>query len=255
VWWIENRLSVEREMACDDAVLAETANPRGYATCLVSLLEKSLAHRRWSMAQAAVHRAHEASLRLAQILDTNRPVATRIWKPALGMVGVFSMLCLIAVPPTPQFVAFNRTPLTNSAHANTATLRQSSVDSSAQASSVGAAVIPASFRMSESSSSGSSRPSSPKVVSTRVLAHKPAQHQLVGTLILAARSNGPQLPAVMMRTSASREIVPQFRTVVFIETTQFVTDDSSVWSVQVWRVTLLSTRLNHSAKVPVANSI
>jgi hypothetical protein len=59
----------------------------------------------------------------------------------------------------------------------------------------------------------------------------------------------------MMRTSASREIVPQFRTVVFIETTQFVTDDSSVWSVQVWRVTSLSTRLNHSAKVPVANSI
>ena len=45
VWWIENRLSVEREMACDDAVLAETANPHGYATCLVSLLEKSLAHR------------------------------------------------------------------------------------------------------------------------------------------------------------------------------------------------------------------
>ncbi len=255
VWWIENRLSVEREMACDDAVLAETANPRGYATCLVSLLEKSLAHRGWSMAQAAVHRAHEASLRLAQILDTNRPVATRIWKPALGMVGVFSMLCLIAVPHTPQFVAFNRAPLTNSAHANTATLSQSSVDSSVQASSVGAAVIPASFRMSESSSSGSSGPASPKVVSTRVLGHKSAQHPLVGTPILAARSNGPQVPAVMMRTSASREIVPQFRTVVFIETTQFVTDDSSVWSVQVWRVTLLSTRLNHSAKVPVANSI
>src|SRR5208282_1708130 len=114
VWWIERRLSVEREMACDDAVLAETANPRGYATCLVSLLEKSLAHRlshrpedkhledkhledkhledkhledkhledkhlkdkRWSMAQAAVHRAREAALRLARILDTNRPAAT-----------------------------------------------------------------------------------------------------------------------------------------------------------------------------------
>src|SRR5208337_3675854 len=81
VWWIENRLSVEREMACDDAVLAETANPHGYASCLVSLLEKSLAHRlaqrltdeRWSMAQAAVRRAHEASLRLAQILDSSRP--------------------------------------------------------------------------------------------------------------------------------------------------------------------------------------
>jgi beta-lactamase regulating signal transducer with metallopeptidase domain len=101
VWWIENRLSMEREMACDDAVLAETANPRGYATCLVSLLEKSLAHRlahrmshpRWSMAQAAVHRAREAALRLARILDTNRPVATRVWKPALAMVGAFSVIC------------------------------------------------------------------------------------------------------------------------------------------------------------------
>ena len=115
VWWIESRLSVEREMACDDAVLAETANPHGYATCLVSLLEKSLAHRlrpprdkRWSMAQAAVRRAHEASLRLAQILDTNRPMATRVWKPALGMVGVFSVVCLLALPLAPQFVAFDR---------------------------------------------------------------------------------------------------------------------------------------------------
>jgi hypothetical protein len=101
VWWIENRLSVEREMACDDAVLAATANPRGYASCLLSLLEKSLAHRlsnerlsneKWSLAQAAVNRAREASLRLAQILDKNRPVATRIWRPALGMIGAFSGL-------------------------------------------------------------------------------------------------------------------------------------------------------------------
>src|SRR5271166_3156105 len=116
VWWIESRLSVEREMACDDVVLAKTANPHGYATCLVSLLEKSLAHRlaqrltdeRWSMAQAAVRRAHEASLRLAQILDSSRPKATRVWKPALGMVGVFSMVCLLALPLAPQFVAFDR---------------------------------------------------------------------------------------------------------------------------------------------------
>ena len=81
VWWIESQLSVEREMACDDAVLAQTSNPHGYANCLVSLLEKSLAHRlteqgpdqRWSMAQAAVHRASEAALRLARILDPTGP--------------------------------------------------------------------------------------------------------------------------------------------------------------------------------------
>jgi len=48
-------------MACDDEVVAGTGNPRGYAKCLISLLEKSLARRGWTMAQAAVHRAGEAS--------------------------------------------------------------------------------------------------------------------------------------------------------------------------------------------------
>src|SRR5262249_14375159 len=56
VWWIENRLTLEREMACDDAVLAETANAKGYAQCLVSLAEKSLLRRGLAMAQAAVSR-------------------------------------------------------------------------------------------------------------------------------------------------------------------------------------------------------
>ena len=106
VWWIERRLSVEREMACDDAVLAETANPHGYAACLVSLLEKvwriASSGKRWAMAQAAVRRAHEASLRLAQILDSNRPMATRVWKPALGMVGAFAVVCLLALPLAPS---------------------------------------------------------------------------------------------------------------------------------------------------------
>ena len=45
VWWIEKKLALEREMACDDLVLAKTASPRAYAECLVSLAEKSLLRR------------------------------------------------------------------------------------------------------------------------------------------------------------------------------------------------------------------
>jgi beta-lactamase regulating signal transducer with metallopeptidase domain len=41
VWWIEKQVSLEREMACDDAVLAETASPRAYAECLAHLAEKT----------------------------------------------------------------------------------------------------------------------------------------------------------------------------------------------------------------------
>jgi beta-lactamase regulating signal transducer with metallopeptidase domain len=108
VWWIERRLSIEREMACDDVVVAQTGNPTGYATCLVSLLERSLAQRGWSMAQAIVHRAREASERLAQILDRDRPVATQVSRPALGMAGAFTLLCLVVVPNSPQVVAFEQ---------------------------------------------------------------------------------------------------------------------------------------------------
>src|SRR5208283_3690698 len=109
VWWIENRLSVEREMACDDVVVAQTANPAGYASCLVSLLERSLAGRGWAMAQAIVHRARETSMRLARILDPKRTVATRISKPALGLVGAFTVLCLAMLPNTPQVISFEQT--------------------------------------------------------------------------------------------------------------------------------------------------
>jgi beta-lactamase regulating signal transducer with metallopeptidase domain len=254
VWWIENRLSVEREMACDDAVLAETANPLGYATCLISLLEKSLAQRGWSMAQAAVHRAHEASLRLSQILDAHRPVATRVWKPALGMVGAFSMVCLMALPRLPQFVAFDRGGMVNhSDYLYSAAIPPTSLPTSVNIKS--AAVVPASFRMGESSASGSSLATSLKVVSAPVRAHRITQRALTPARKLAARPNLPQLREVMQNAGASRKNEPEVRALFFIETTRYVIDDSAVWSVQVWRVTLLSPDWRRLAKVPVANSI
>jgi len=107
VWWIEGKLSLEREMACDDAVLAETANPRAYARCLVSVAEKTLVRRGLAMAQAAVSRVRQTSQRVAQILDVNRPQATRIWKPALGMVAAFAMVCVGLLPRRPELVSFH----------------------------------------------------------------------------------------------------------------------------------------------------
>jgi bla regulator protein blaR1 len=265
VWWIENRLSVEREMACDDAVLAETANPHGYATCLVSLLEKSLAHRlsdqsltdkRWSMAQAAVNRAREASLRLAQILDKNRPAATRVWKPALGMIGAFFIVCLTVLPHTPEFVTVDHGMMSgNSNPANVAGLSQASMRPSLQ----NVAVIPAALRTGGSSSvektARAARVTTAKVV--RVPARVAFGDRLASARSVAARMNEepPRDQFVAISAQANQEIVPQFQTLVLIEATQYVTSDSSVWRVQVWRVTLVSTIGGRLAKMPVANSI
>ena len=250
VWWIESRLSVEREMACDDAVLAETANPHGYATCLVSLLEKSLAHRlshrladkRRSMAQAAVDRAHEASLRLARILDTNRPAATRVWKPALGMAGAFSMVCLMALPLAPQFVAVDRDMTSISDHAYAAAVSRASFRAPVRT----AAVIPATLRAGEASTARTTA----KLVRARTVAGNQSARAF------AVRLNAvPREQIVEASANADQEVVPQFRTLVFIEATEFMTPDSSVWRVQVWRVTLVSSTRDHLAGVPVANSI
>jgi beta-lactamase regulating signal transducer with metallopeptidase domain len=106
VWWIENRLELEREMACDDVVLSEDSNPREYANCLVSLAEKSFSRRQIGLAQAAVMRMRHIAQRITQILDTNRCHRTTIAKPVLAAVGVVSALSIFASPRIPQFVAF-----------------------------------------------------------------------------------------------------------------------------------------------------
>ena len=106
VWFVESRLSLEREMACDDLVLAQTANPRAYAECLVSLAEKNFLQRGVALAQAAVGRMRQTSLRVLQILDSRRPKAVGVWKPAPWVVAGFSVACLVGAEHAPRLIAF-----------------------------------------------------------------------------------------------------------------------------------------------------
>jgi beta-lactamase regulating signal transducer with metallopeptidase domain len=106
-WWIEKQLSLEREMACDDAVVAETANPRAYAECLTHLAEKSFVRRSLALAQAALGRIRQTSLRVAQILDADRPsVPTHSWKPAVLLVAGFAIACATGISRAPRLVGF-----------------------------------------------------------------------------------------------------------------------------------------------------
>ncbi|HEY3618112.1 MAG TPA: M56 family metallopeptidase [Candidatus Sulfotelmatobacter sp.] len=107
VWWIEKRVSLEREMACDDAVIAETASPRAYAECLTHLAEKTLVQRSLALAQAALGRIRQTSLRVAQILDVNRPTSgSRPWKPAVLLVAGFALVCVLGISRAPRLIAF-----------------------------------------------------------------------------------------------------------------------------------------------------
>ena len=108
VWWLEKRISLEREMACDDAVLAESTSPRAYAECLVHLAEKSVIRRGVALAQAAIGKIRQTSLRVAQILDVNRSVGTKggAWKSAVLSMAGFAVLSVIGISRVPKLVAF-----------------------------------------------------------------------------------------------------------------------------------------------------
>jgi len=106
VWWIESHLALEREMACDDAVLALTGNPHGYAQCLVSIAEKTFMRRGLALAHAIVNRMRQTSLRVSRILDANHSSGTRIWKPALYSVAAALLVTLMSFSHAPELVAF-----------------------------------------------------------------------------------------------------------------------------------------------------
>ncbi len=106
VWWLESKLALEREMACDELVVATTSSPRAYAECLVALAEKSYGRRNIALAQAAVSRVRHTSLRIRQILDEKRSVSTAVWKPAVGLAATAAMVCLLLVGETPKLIGF-----------------------------------------------------------------------------------------------------------------------------------------------------
>jgi beta-lactamase regulating signal transducer with metallopeptidase domain len=106
VWWIDSRLSLEREMACDDAALTAIVSPRAYAASLIDLLERSCGRRGWTMAQAAVTRAREASQRISRILNAKGSATTRVALPALGLAAGLFIACGGVALCAPRLLSF-----------------------------------------------------------------------------------------------------------------------------------------------------
>ena len=117
ILWIERKLALDREMACDDAVVAETGSPRSYAQCLTQVAEKSFLRRQIVLAQAAISRVKQLSSRVASILDHQPSHTTRIWKPAIPLVVGVAVLCAVSASNTTELIGFSdRLPAHREAH-------------------------------------------------------------------------------------------------------------------------------------------
>ena len=134
VWWMERELSLHREIACDDAVLAQTSSPRTYAECLARVAEKSFLRRQIAMAQAAVSRVRQLTVRVKRILDPNRAATTQIWRPAIPAVAAVALVSGISVAHAPELVRVDRgvkTVTVSPAISQAAQLHVSNLDSEA----------------------------------------------------------------------------------------------------------------------------
>jgi beta-lactamase regulating signal transducer with metallopeptidase domain len=129
VWWLERRLELEREVACDDMAVALTGSAKRYATCLATLAALPCGPMRSLPAVAMSSSAVER--RVLRILASRRTVSARrsraITACASGALAILAMLVgnveiaqSTAVAPPPAATAAPDTVATSPAAASVA---------------------------------------------------------------------------------------------------------------------------------------
>jgi beta-lactamase regulating signal transducer with metallopeptidase domain len=230
VWWIENRLTLEREMACDDAVLAQTASPRAYAKSLISFAEKLRNVRGLALAQSLVSRVCQMSVRVAHILDASRPSRSGLWKPVIGVSAGLLVLVLGAAPYTPKMVAFQ--PRSNPGMAQP-------IPSTSTQQAVGNEVL----KDAEKSRAVATNVIQPLRVASRpraiAAAFNPQGSVVPQAVLHVARPQVKETQGrvpLLLDAQATREDLPMQGTFVILQTTRFDGSGSEVWTLCVWKV-------------------
>ena len=248
VWWIERKLSLDREMACDDAVLARSGSPRGYAECLAHIAERSFLRRQFALAQAAVGRVRQLTARVAVILDPNRPRATRMWKPAIPVVIVLAGLSALPASFTASLVNFaDDAPKPQqlaglSQHAVDRQIKQpslihvSGVGRQSGESEQAVHVVQASLK-TDNWSLASVAGKSSRSLTRNVVHTRPAVHKAMPSATLTAMAGYQQLPQMTQEYVAVRE-----------ELVVMVTEQTASGVQQSWQMHVVEVSLQPQAK-------
>jgi len=110
LFWIDRQLSLERETACDDWVIAATGTAKPYATSLTRIAELTLWARCGILASGAAGHRSQLFRRVQRLLDKRRNVAPRVstLPLVLAMTAVIALAWMVL--STPQIVALANTP-------------------------------------------------------------------------------------------------------------------------------------------------
>lgn len=240
VWWIERRVSLEREMACDDAVLARTEDPRSYAECLMLLTEKNLLRRSLALAQAAVGRLRHTSLRIVRILAHNQHAKrTGGWKLVTFVSASMAGLCIIGIAAAPKLVAFkdNPVPLFHPVMAAPAALANGSTQRAREypaRNNFQPEVVPASLKLRTSGTKPKAR------AAAKPLLFHPRNRE--GQQPIRTEASGLALNAgIRLAKAEAVQPVAAETVLIFVQNTMPGNDAVPAYEISVWHVIVLRT--------------
>jgi beta-lactamase regulating signal transducer with metallopeptidase domain len=110
VYWIGRRMSIEREMACDDWVIAATGTVEPYAASLTKVAELSQWTHPGILAAGATGNRSQLFSRVHHMLDRTRNAAPKLALRPLGMAIAAVGILIYAGARTPQMIAFAQSP-------------------------------------------------------------------------------------------------------------------------------------------------
>ncbi|HAV62599.1 MAG TPA: hypothetical protein DCY13_09565 [Verrucomicrobiales bacterium] len=101
VWWLSRRLTIEREVACDDYALAGAPSHRDYALFLTEFAGRSRSQS-WLAAPAAWSSNSQLKERINMILDAKRNTSLRLARTSVGALTLATVataaVTLLAAP-------------------------------------------------------------------------------------------------------------------------------------------------------------
>jgi BlaR1 peptidase M56 len=107
--WIERRLCLERELACDDDVLRLTKAPKAYATCLTNLAEHRLSRRAAMLTLGAWEKKSELARRVHSILRGGEAMSRAHARVVMGAFVLVLLGGATELARCPQFISFSET--------------------------------------------------------------------------------------------------------------------------------------------------
>lgn len=102
---IGTQLCLEREIACDDWVIAQTGRTRAYATCLTKLVTLTPWTRRYAPAPSALRTKSQFSRRIETLLNRKRNASPRISRLSFFAAAVVMSVMTFQMTKVPPVVA------------------------------------------------------------------------------------------------------------------------------------------------------